>query len=253
MTVETNFRQESCWLASPLVTSGTTRAGCAGCFRTAGRVEVVLDRQDELQLLSITNDGKLVPVFKQPLFASVKRLCVLPFSQQQHHDKQGQASNTCCARRACRILRPFLGLGIPMCQVFSANAIPTMCTALLPCSGCSTNLSSVRVLCTSARGLDCLHACTGHMSPVDCMAALCCMLSGCHVYVCQPPAFSGFEPALKLLHTVTRATRQCTSELCTGLTAAFCNYHATQQWTWNVQLGSHLGPAINLSLIQSVT
>jgi len=71
-------------------------------------VEVVLDRQNELQLLSITHDGKLVPVFKQPLFASVKRLCVLPFSQQQHHDKQGQASDTCCMGDSLVLLRALL-------------------------------------------------------------------------------------------------------------------------------------------------
>lgn len=83
-------QQESYWLSSPLVASGTVKSGCPGCFRAADVTEVVLDQHSELQLLSINTAGKLEPVFKQPLFCRIRQMCVLRFSLAQPDNTQLQ-------------------------------------------------------------------------------------------------------------------------------------------------------------------
>lgn len=74
---------DSYWLAAPLVTSGTVVEGCVGCFRDPKTTDVLLDRQNELQLLTVAPACCLVPLFKQPLFCGVRHMQVLPFSRLQ--------------------------------------------------------------------------------------------------------------------------------------------------------------------------
>lgn len=87
-------KPESYWLSSPLVTSGTVKSGCAGCFRAADVTEVVLDQHTELQLLSVTA-GRLESVFKQPLFCRIKQMCVLRFSLAHPDNTQLQVGAVC--------------------------------------------------------------------------------------------------------------------------------------------------------------
>jgi hypothetical protein len=83
-------KQESYWLSSPLVSSGTVKSGCGGCFRAADVTDLVLDQHNELQLLSINSAGKLESVFKQPLFCRIRQMCVLRFSLAQPDNTQLQ-------------------------------------------------------------------------------------------------------------------------------------------------------------------
>lgn len=85
-------QDSSYWLSSPLVASGTATSGCSGRFRTAAAVDVVLDCQHELLVLSATPEGVLETVFRQPLFCRLRQLCVLPFSLLQQQNTQTQAS-----------------------------------------------------------------------------------------------------------------------------------------------------------------
>lgn len=83
-------KDESYWLSTPLVASGTVKTSCQGCFRAACAVEVVLEQHNELHLLSVSSGGQLESVFKQPLFCTVKQTAVIPFSKRQPTNLQTQ-------------------------------------------------------------------------------------------------------------------------------------------------------------------
>jgi hypothetical protein len=96
-------KQESYWLSSPLVASGTVKSGFAGCFRAADVTEVVLDQHNELQLLSTNSAGKLEPIFKQPLFCRIRQMCVLRFSLAQPDNTQLQVGAATLWPYACML------------------------------------------------------------------------------------------------------------------------------------------------------
>lgn len=112
-------KQESYWLSSPLVASGTVKSGCAGCFRAADVTDLVLDQHNELQLLSINTAGKLEAVFEQPLFCRIKQMCVLRFSLAQPDNTQLQVGAAGLWQYACMLWgQAFAPIALLCCHHF---------------------------------------------------------------------------------------------------------------------------------------
>eukprot|EP00775_Hariotina_reticulata_P001870 gene1870-2207_t len=68
------------WLSSPLVSGGTIASCCCGRFRGSNIVDAVLQHQD-LQLLAVTPDGKLLKLFTQPFLSDARQMRLLPTRQ----------------------------------------------------------------------------------------------------------------------------------------------------------------------------
>jgi len=83
------------WLSSPLVSGGTVVSCCCGRFRNSSTVDLVLQHQD-LQLLAITPDGKLMKLFKQPLLSPARQMRPLATSKVRNNVTTQQPAREHC-------------------------------------------------------------------------------------------------------------------------------------------------------------